>query len=51
MMLNTIKNGVGFFNERSIATLRFTNQEVFTKIGFVISRLRQHIANNKVNLP
>ncbi len=33
------------FTERGITTLRFTNQEVFTSIGFVISRLRQHLAS------
>ncbi len=37
------------FAERGITTLRFTNQEVFTKIGFVISRLRQHLANKIPN--
>ena len=37
------------FAERGITTLRFTNQEVFTKIGFVIFRLRQHLTNNTPN--
>ena len=37
------------FAERGITTLRFTNQEVLTKIGCVIFRLRQHLANKIPN--
>ena len=39
------------FAERGITTRRFTNQEVFAKIGFVISRLRQYLANTISNPP
>ena len=34
------------FAEHGITTLRFTNQEVFIRIGFVVSRLRQYLVNN-----
>ena len=39
------------FAERGITTLRFTNQEVLTKIGFIISRLRQYLANKALHSP
>ena len=31
------------FTERGIRVLRFQNQDIFEKIGFVLSRIRQHI--------
>jgi very-short-patch-repair endonuclease len=39
------------FTARGITVLRFTNQEVYTKIGFVLSRLRQYLANKMSSLP
>lgn len=31
------------FAERGVRVLRFQNQDIFEKIGFVLSRIRQHI--------
>ena len=39
------------FAGRGITTMRFTNQEVVTKIGFVIYCLRQYLANSTPNPP
>ena len=39
------------FAIRGITTLRFTNKEVYAQIGFVLSRLRQYLANKKSNPP
>ena len=39
------------FAERGITTLRYTNEEVSTKIGFVLFHLRQHLANKTPNSP
>ena len=39
------------FALRGITTLRFTNKEVHTKIGFVLSRLRQYLATKTLYQP
>ena len=39
------------FAARGITTLRFTNKEVYTKIGFVLSRLRQYLATKTHHPP
>ena len=39
------------FAARGITVLRFTNKEVYTKIGFVLSRLRQYLANTTSDPP
>jgi len=39
------------FAAHGITVLRFTNKEVYTKIGFVLSRLRQYLAAKMPNPP